>query len=123
MNRRNALTRGLGALALLGSPGLRAAAGPAGEQGGAAPAPRVPKRYLQTLISDGVLESEYGIDLDPERTDVFLCGNPSMIGLPEEVDGQLRYPETTGVVELLVQRGFTLDHRKERGNVHFEEYW
>ncbi len=85
--------------------------------------PDVPKRYLQTLVSDGVLESEYGIELDPERTDVFLCGNPSMIGLPEEVDGQLRYPDTTGVVELLSQRGFTLDHRKQRGNVHFEEYW
>jgi ferredoxin--NADP+ reductase len=85
--------------------------------------PDVPKRYLQSLISDGVLESEYGIDLDPDRTDVFLCGNPSMIGLPEEVDGELRYPTTTGVVELLAERGFTLDHRKQRGNVHFEEYW
>lgn len=85
--------------------------------------PDVPKRYLQTLISDGLLTSEHGIDLDPARTHVFLCGNPAMIGLPEEVDGELRYPETTGVVELLAGHGFTLDHRKERGNIHFEEYW
>jgi ferredoxin/flavodoxin---NADP+ reductase len=83
----------------------------------------VPKRYLQTLISEDVLGTEYGIRLDPDATHVFLCGNPAMIGLPEEVDGTLRYPETTGVVELLAGRGFTLDHRKERGNIHFEEYW
>lgn len=85
--------------------------------------PDVPKRYIQTLFSDGVLENEMGLTLDPANTHVFLCGNPSMIGLPEEVDGEQRFPETTGVVELLVQRGFTLDHRKQRGNIHFEEYW
>ncbi|MCS0631078.1 heparinase II/III-family protein [Telluria mixta] len=55
MNRRNALTRGLGALALLGTPGLRAAAGPAGEQGSAAPAPRVPKRYLRSVVDEALL--------------------------------------------------------------------
>ncbi len=54
MNRRDALTRGLGALALLGTPGLRAAAGPAGEQGGAAQAPRVPKRYLRTVVDEAL---------------------------------------------------------------------
>lgn len=85
--------------------------------------PDVPKKYIQSLISDGVIENEFGIALDPENTHVFLCGNPSMIGLPEESDGKLTYPETTGVVELLTERGFTLDHRKQRGNIHFEEYW
>lgn len=85
--------------------------------------PDVPKRYIQTLISDGVIENEFGIPLDPENTHVFLCGNPSMIGLPEESDGKLTYPETVGVVQLLSERGFTLDHRKQRGNIHFEEYW
>ncbi|MCS0616137.1 heparinase II/III-family protein [Massilia kyonggiensis] len=55
MNRRNALTRGLGALALLGTPGLRAAAGPAAEQGGAAAAPRVPKRYLRSVVDEALL--------------------------------------------------------------------
>jgi hypothetical protein len=55
MNRRDALTRGLGALALLGTPGLRAASGPAGEQGGAAPVPRVPRRYLRTVVDAALL--------------------------------------------------------------------
>lgn len=82
-----------------------------------------PKRYIQDLISTGALETECGLALDPASTHVFLCGNPAMIGLPEEVDGETRYPEVVGVVQLLAERGFTLDHRKSRGNIHFEEYW
>jgi hypothetical protein len=42
--------------------------------------------------------------------------------LPEETEGEITYPKVTGVVELLAQRGFTLDHRNQRGNVHFEQY-
>ncbi|MEZ5320915.1 MAG: hypothetical protein R2698_02320 [Microthrixaceae bacterium] len=62
--------------------------------------------------------------LDPANTHVFLCGNPSMIGLPEESEGgETVFPSTVGVVQLLVERGFTLDQRKQRGNIHYEEYW
>jgi ferredoxin--NADP+ reductase len=50
-----------------------------------------------------------------------------MIGLPLEKDGDgdgpLTYPKPTGVVEILTERGFTLDHRKQKGNLHYEEYW
>ena len=45
-----------------------------------------------------------------------------MIGLPKEEDGEPVYPEPTGVAELLTERGFSVDHRNHRGNVHFEEY-
>jgi ferredoxin--NADP+ reductase len=83
----------------------------------------VPKRYLQDLITDGDLAKAAGGQFDPSRTHVFLCGNPAMIGLPEEVDGEFRFPETTGVVELLVDRGFELDRRGDPGNIHYEEYW
>ncbi|MBK9177993.1 MAG: hypothetical protein IPM45_00235 [Acidimicrobiales bacterium] len=85
--------------------------------------PDVPKRYIQDLVRNDVFTAEFDVELDPERTHVFLCGNPAMIGLPEEVDGVTTYPEVTGVVELLSARGFTLDHRNQRGNIHFEEYW
>ncbi len=64
-----------------------------------------------------------GIDLDPASAHVYLCGNPAMIGIPREVDSALVYPEPVGVVELLTERGFTLDRRKRAGNVHVEEYW
>ena len=47
-----------------------------------------------------------------------------MIGLPDEDgDGNLVFPEPVGVVQLLVERGFTLDRRGQPGNVHYEEYW
>jgi len=83
----------------------------------------VPKRYLQDLIRDGDIEEALGAPLDPSNTHAFLCGNPAMIGLPEEEDGEMAFPETTGVIELLVERGFTIDRRGQPGNIHFEEYW
>ena len=85
--------------------------------------PGVPKRYIQDLILEDVFAKECGVDLDPETTHVYLCGNPAMIGLPTEEDGRLTYPKPTGVVEILSERGFSLDHRKQRGNLHYEEYW
>jgi len=83
--------------------------------------PDFPKTYLQDVIRNDGFESSFGVGLDPDTTDVFLCGNPAMIGLPEGDDGE--WPEPQGVVELLVERGFTLDRRGDPGNIHFEEYW
>lgn len=83
----------------------------------------VPKRYLQDLITDGDLAEAAGGSFDPENTHVFLCGNPAMIGLPTSDDGVERFPETTGVVELLTKQGFKLDKRNDPGNIHYEEYW
>lgn len=86
--------------------------------------PDIPKRYIQDLIVDNVFEKEYGVPLEPSDTHVFMCGNPAMIGLPkEEDDGSVTFPTPTGVSELLTERGFTLDSRKQRGNLHYEEYW
>ena len=47
-----------------------------------------------------------------------------MIGLPQQTeDGSIQFPEQVGVSQLLDERGFTIDRRKQRGNVHYEEYW
>lgn len=83
------------------------------------------KIYIQELIKTGRLEEAMGEPLDPERTHVFLCGNPAMIGIPKRDDdtGELTFPEPLGVCEILHDRGFIIDHRKQRGNVHYEEYW
>jgi ferredoxin/flavodoxin---NADP+ reductase len=83
------------------------------------------KIYIQELITSGRLEEELGTPLDPQNTHVFLCGNPAMIGIPTRDDdtGELAFPEPLGVCEILHDRGFTIDHRKSRGNVHYEEYW
>lgn len=84
---------------------------------------QVRKIYIQDLIASGVIEDELGERLDPERTHVFLCGNPAMIGLPEWDDDRPVWPESVGAAQLLVERGFTLDRRGTVGNVHYEEYW
>ena len=82
------------------------------------------KRYIQDLLEDGTVEEELGSPLDPATTHVFLCGNPQMIGLPKwDDDGTMHFPEPRGVCEILHDRGFTIDHLRERGNVHYEEYW
>jgi ferredoxin--NADP+ reductase len=85
------------------------------------------KKYVQDLIISGELERHLGKPLDPAATHVYLCGNPSMIGVPvkDRGTGELKYPEMPGAIELLVKRGFATDQpaKKIRGNVHYEEYW
>lgn len=82
------------------------------------------KVYIQDLITSGRLEDELGSPLDPASTHVFLCGNPAMIGLPKsDESGELEFPESLGVCQILHERGFNIDRRKDRGNVHYEEYW
>jgi ferredoxin--NADP+ reductase len=81
------------------------------------------KVYIQDMITSGRLEEELGSPLDPATTHVFLCGNPAMIGLPKWTGDDMTFPAEVGVCQLLHERGFTIDHGKARGNVHYEEYW
>ncbi len=81
------------------------------------------KVYLQDWIASGAAEEELGLQLDPERTHFFLCGNPGMIGLPEWDGDMPTFPATRGLAQVLHERGFTLDRRGVAGNVHYEEYW
>jgi ferredoxin--NADP+ reductase len=85
------------------------------------------KVYIQDLITSGQLEELLQLTLEPAKTHVFLCGNPKMIGVPEndKTTGVRRYPSPPGVIEILEQRGFKVDDAKAkiRGNIHFEEYW
>ena len=81
-------------------------------------------RHLQDLLRDGTLERWAGFGLDPERTQVFICGNPALIGVPRRIQGKHVYPEPTGMVELLERdRGFCADPETGRANLHFERYW
>ena len=85
------------------------------------------KVYIQDVIVGGELEEHLGAKLDPTHSHVFLCGNPKMIGVPEKdkATGLKKYPEPTGVIEILEKRGFWADNNamKLKGNIHFEEYW
>ncbi len=81
------------------------------------------KIYVQDLVDSGRLEEVLGAPLDPAMTHVYLCGNPSMIGLPTWDGDRPIFPEALGVCRQLHERGFTIDHGKDRGTVHHEEYW
>ncbi len=85
------------------------------------------KIYIQDLITSGQMEQHMGAPLSPATTHVFLCGNPKMIGVPvkDPKTGVRSYPEPVGVIQLLEERGFTVDNnaQKIKGNIHFEEYW
>lgn len=85
--------------------------------------PDVEKRYIQDLVRSDELAEMLDHGLDAARTHVFLCGNPAMIGLPKWDGNTPLFPEPQGVVELLYERGFTPDRRRDIGNIHYEEYW
>ena len=67
---------------------------------------------LRGRVTAALEEDEYkrlvGAELDPEDAHVFLCGNPAMIDQAES---------------MLTDRGFVVQTKKQRGNLHFERYW
>jgi ferredoxin--NADP+ reductase len=83
----------------------------------------VGKRYLQGYFESGQFEHDSGVPLDPQRTHVFLCGNPAMIGAPTHGahGGQLSSP--VGMIEILSRLGFRPDEKSHPGNIHYEKYW
>ncbi len=84
----------------------------------------VGKQYLQEWIAAGGLEREAGIRPSPERTQVYLCGSPQMIGLPRRAaGGSAQFPHPPGMVETLAALGLELDAPGRPGRVHVEQYW
>ncbi|MBF0589506.1 MAG: ferredoxin--NADP reductase [Magnetococcales bacterium] len=49
-----------------------------------------------------------GFDLNPTKTDIFLCGHPGMI---------------QSGIEILGERGYAKGTHKEPGSLHLEKYW
>ena len=84
----------------------------------------VGKRYIQDYFRSGELEADAGLNLLPSKSHIYLCGSPAMIGAPLHThDSSSRFPHQGGMVELLEDRGFTIDRPHDPGNVHFEKYW
>ena len=86
-------------------------------------APGTLRMRIQQLIAEDRITRETGLELDPARLKVFMCGNPAMIGVPEWLDDRPTFSETIGVAQLLAERGFTLPRHGVKSNVHYEEYW
>lgn len=75
---------------------------------------------LQSVYASGRLAREAGFALDPKTTQVFLCGNPQMIGLQRPGEPPLDPP---GMITLLTRDGFH-DRREEGpGRICYEKYW
>jgi ferredoxin/flavodoxin---NADP+ reductase len=82
------------------------------------------RRYLQDYFESGGFERDSGAQLDPQRTHVFLCGNPAMIGAPrDDAAGNQFFPAPVGMIEILSRRGFCPDEKSHPGNIHYEKYW
>jgi len=64
--------------------------------------------YVNRFFSEGRVAQLLGHPLVPERTAVFLCGNPLMIG---------------SMMELLGGLGFRKHSRQEPGEIFVEEFW
>jgi ferredoxin--NADP+ reductase len=70
-----------------------------------------PKRYhgrITAALQTGKLSEMAGVSLTPETSQIMICGNPRMI---EEL------------LELLHERGFRDNTRKEAGHLTYERYW
>lgn len=82
------------------------------------------KVYVQDYITSGAFEEKIGREMKPDDTHIFLCGNPAMIGIPKIRDGQKIWPEgKKGVIQIMEERGFSMDYGQTKGNIHFEKYW
>jgi ferredoxin--NADP+ reductase len=64
--------------------------------------------FVTDFFADGTVSHLLGHDLEPDRTSVFLCGNPLMI---------------QGMEKLLGERGFKLHRRRDPGNIFVEKFW
>jgi ferredoxin--NADP+ reductase len=63
---------------------------------------------LTALLTSGELEQRTGVELDPLRSRIMLCGNPAMV---------------TDMRGLLSTRGFAPGRRGVAGNLAVENYW
>ncbi len=64
--------------------------------------------WIEDLISQGELENRAGIEIVPDKTHFFLCGNPKMV---------------ENVSSMLIGEGYTRHTRSSPGSLHIEEFW
>ena len=64
--------------------------------------------FVSKVWEDKDIQKEWGFEITPDNTHIFLCGHPLMI---------------TGMVEILEKDGFTEHSRKNPGTIHLEKFW
>ncbi len=63
---------------------------------------------IPLAIADGMLERHIGLPLNPEQSQIMLCGNPEMVR------------ETKAALEAM---GFSKNLRRKAGQITMEHYW
>ncbi len=66
------------------------------------------RMWIEEMLDAEILKTEAGIEIDPQKTHFFLCGNPKMV---------------EHVSEWLYKKDYTKHSRKEPGALHVEEFW
>ena len=64
--------------------------------------------WIEEMLEKNILKDIAGIEVNPEKSHFFLCGNPKMV---------------ENVSEWLMKRGYTKHTRREPGSLHIEEFW
>lgn len=64
--------------------------------------------HVQDVWKSGAIERAWGSRPVPTDTHVFICGNPRM---------------AESVIAMLATEGFTVEKRREPGQIHLEKYW
>jgi ferredoxin--NADP+ reductase len=64
--------------------------------------------HVQDVWKSGAIERAWGSRPAPTDTHVFICGNPRM---------------AESVIAMLAPEGFTVEKRREPGQIHLEKYW
>ena len=63
---------------------------------------------IPTLLESGVLEQEVGVELDPERSRIMICGNPEMCD---------------DTREWFTNHGYAVSRRSKPGHLALENLW
>jgi ferredoxin--NADP+ reductase len=64
--------------------------------------------WIEEMLEMDILKKDADIEVDPDKTHFFLCGNPKMV---------------SNVSSWLMERGYEKHTRKEPGALHIEEFW
>ena len=83
---------------------------------------------LEALISHCIQEESHslqalGFALRPSGCQVFLCGDPAMIGAPEKLGAWNYESRRGGLFNMLTGAGFEAGTRFKEGNLEHESYW
>lgn len=82
------------------------------------------ERHLERCCRDeGYSRESLGFVLRPQDCQVFLCGDPDMIGAPQKKGAWAYERPSGGALKVLEAAAFSINTKFKQGNVEYETYW